>query len=560
MLGRTPHPLRRLLGGISVATLTMALTACGDDGSSTAAGTVTSPSETRAASNDRLEPGMSGRVPLQTQLSGDATQGFRRGLRLVGQNTIMNRGANFALAWVDDCAYVTTTSGQQTFGVSNTPFTLPQDFPLNGMAVIDASDPRNPELVDIIQSPVMKRAHESLRASETRKIIVATSSAGNKMEVYDASNCREPVLRSTLTLGTGVDLPLATVSDGLPSDVGGQFTGHALCLAPDGMTAYATGVPTSNAIIDLTDLDNPEVIKLFTPSAHDCGVSPDGNRLHLAVFSGILFGTAGGGLSVLTSASQGVAALLGNLTDNATLRNLLDDFSGDQNINDGANGQLGNQGFNGLITADVSEVQARRENPEIRAVGRLRWTPQSENEHPAAGSHTAHQFRVGDRTYVYSSDEWPVAGEFGACPWAHGRIIDITDESRPREVADIKLDVHKPENCAETTLDAVNYSAHYVGFDDASDASLLFTTWYSAGLRVHDISDPSNPVEIAYFHPAPVSDVPPALSSPVFGATPTVDAVPTYVRYRPETGHIWIAGTTSGFQILELTASAGPQD
>ena len=36
------------------------------------------------------------------------------------------------------------------------------------------------------------------------------------------------------------------------------------------------------------------------------------------------------------------------------------------------------------------------------------------------------------------------------------------------------------------------------------------------------------------------------------------DAVPTYVRYRPETGHIWIASYSAGFQILAFTPSAGP--
>ena len=54
-----------------------------------------------------------------------------------------------------------------------------------------------PELVRILTSPVMLRPHESLQGHEGRKILVATSGFGNLLEIYDVSNCRAPVLRST---------------------------------------------------------------------------------------------------------------------------------------------------------------------------------------------------------------------------------------------------------------------------------------------------------------------------------------------------------------------------
>jgi hypothetical protein len=146
------------------------------------------------------------------------------------------------------------------------------------------------------------------------------------------------------------------------------------------------------------------------------------------------------------------------------------------------------------------------------------------------------------------------------CPWAHGRIIDVTDEAHPVKVSDITLAVQQQGNCATSQLDLANYSSHYVGFDDPDNATTLFTTNYASGLRVWDIHDPAHPKEIAYWHPVPIANT--ALLSTgaqvALGNASLWDSVGTYVRYRPESGQIWIAGYSSGFQILAFTASAGP--
>lgn len=41
------------------------------------------------------------------------------------------------------------------------------------------------------------------------------------------------------------------------------------------------------------------------------------------------------------------------------------------------------------------------------------------------------------------------------------------------------------------------------------------------------------------------------------GSTAKLDRVPSYARYRAETGHIWFVSIASGFQIVELTEQAG---
>jgi len=478
--------LAQILRPLVVVSLALAVLGCGNSQPSTEAGTNVIPP--LPLPDDLLETGLQGQIPLADQQSGESRKGHRKGLRLVGENNIQQRGANFALAWVGDCAYVTTTSAAQVTGISSDPSGLPVKQPLNGMAVIDASNPEAPELVSILQSPAMLAPHESIQGNEARKIIVATLVTGGVMDVYDASDCRHPILKSSVTLP--------------------GYAGHALCISDDGMTAYATSGKSGgvgDAVVDLSDLENPKLLHTFNPANHDCGVSDDGNRLFVAHRQ---------------------------------------EKQGDPT---------------GLVIFDVSDFQRRKPDPQMREVSSLLWTKMSEGEYEASdgASHTTRMFRQGKRKYIYSSDE---VVPFYACPWAHGRIIDITDELRPVKVSDITLDVHKSENCSLTQLDLVPYSTHYSGVDDPKNATTLFISSFGAGLRVWDIRDPTNPREIAYWHPKPIAAT--RLLAPgtqVITSNGLLwDSVPTYVRYRPELGHIWIAGNTAGFQILEFTQTAGP--
>jgi hypothetical protein len=441
--------------------------------------------------DDIPETGLQGQVPLADQLSGKSAAGYRKGLRLVGQNTIMNRGANFSLAWIGDCAYVTTSSIPQTFGIATNPTGLPLSNPLNGMAVIDASDPTNPALVSILQSPAMIAPHESLRTSELRKIIVSTLVGGDAMDVYDASDCRHPVLKSSITIP--------------------GFGGHALCLTDDGKTAYPTSLyngSIGSVAVDLTDLANPKVLTTTGSNLHDCGLNEDGSRLYYAL--------------------QPPSSTINQPQ--------------------------------GLLIFDSTEFKNGAANPQLKQIGSLMWTAGSESEMDTfigSSSHTARLFRQPGHSYLYSSDETPLVGE---CPWGHGRIIDITDETAPKKISDLTLEVQLKANCPMVIPDDANYSSHYVGFDDPENATVIFESSYTSGLRVWDIHDPAHPKEIAYWHPAPIinSALLSTGSQIALSNAPLWDSVPNYVRYRPESGQIWLIGYTAGFQILQFTQSAGP--
>ena len=164
-------PFARHYRGLLLLIFLLFLTACGDETSSPASPAPSANLGPEYSEVDRLEPGLQGQIPIASQLNGDSAKGYRKGLKLVGQNTILDRGANFSMAWIDDCAYVTTTSPGQIFGPLASPYADAKFNPLNGMAVIDAANPANPKLINILQSPAMLAPHESLQANQQLSLI-----------------------------------------------------------------------------------------------------------------------------------------------------------------------------------------------------------------------------------------------------------------------------------------------------------------------------------------------------------------------------------------------------
>ncbi len=73
-------------------------------------------------------------------------------------------------------------------------------------------------------------------------------------------------------------------------------------------------------------------------------------------------------------------------------------------------------------------------------------------------------------------------------------------------------------------------------------------SWYTSGLRIFNIKDPTNPFEIAYYNPA-VGDT---SSRPSYANRP-FDSTRTYTRFHPTTGHLWFGSLVNGFTIVEFT-------
>lgn len=67
--------------------------------------------------------------------------------------------------------------------------------------------------------------------------------------------------------------------------------------------------------------------------------------------------------------------------------------------------------------------------------------------------------------------------------------------------------------------------------------TLIFATWFSGGLRIIDMDDPSAPQEVGYFMPEPV------------GANPAPQSNDVFVEPR---GLIYLTDRNMGFDILEF--------
>ncbi len=145
----------------------------------------------------------------------------------------------------------------------------------------------------------------------------------------------------------------------------------------------------------------------------------------------------------------------------------------------------------GVVVLDVSEVQARKPVPRIRQIGRVEWGG------PATiGQHTI-PVTWGGKPYLVAVDEF--AGE-------DIHIVDISDETKPKVVRQLQLEITRTENAeragADTTGNGLfGYNGHYCSVDRRVNPTALACGYFQSGVRVFDVRDPLKPREIAYFNP-----------------------------------------------------------
>jgi len=96
--------------------------------------------------------------------------------------------------------------------------------------------------------------------------------------------------------------------------------------------------------------------------------------------------------------------------------------------------------------------------------------------------------------------EWEAEDEDGTPSWGGQTIYDASDLDAITQVGEYATEL---SDLSEGEPAGAGYfSAHEV----ILDADLEYLSWYSDGLRIVDLSDPSKPVEIASFVPAPAVD------------------------------------------------------
>ena len=270
--------------------------------------------------------------------------------------------------------------------------------------------------------------------------------------------------------------------------------GHESGFAPDGRTFYATSTGTKSITgVDVTDPKNPKAIWQGKITSHGMSLSPDGTRAYIA--------DPGGQMLIL----------------------------------------------------DVSEIQARRPNPQARELSRLTWRA-------ASIPQNAIPFTSAGRPYVLEIDEYTqgTTGNGDSNEVGAARIIDIADERAPRVVANLRLQVNQPADHAAASSDpgaqspVQGYAAHYCNFNRPVDPTVVACSFIASGLRVFDISDLLHPKEIAYY----VAPTRPR-SENGFMASDFAMSQPAIVDARRE---VWYTDGATGFNVLRVDERVWPAD
>lgn len=463
----------------------------------------------------RPEHGIQGRVSREEMESGRAAEGYTCNTELVGHhksavipaNTWGTIGGFKVHRYVDphgnECAYYDSTLL----------------FPTNlgdqegGVVVLDMADPSRPVNSATLRTAGMQSMHETLVISEERGILAGISAAAEPIELpavldlYDLSqDCRQPRLISS------TPMPLLA---------------HESGLSLQGNLFWANMTNEDNIwAIDISDPQLPTLVYHAQINSHGINISADGSRAYLSQTGDDR------GLLILDT-TQLNAYLSGSPMPLVDLP----------------------------VAAGMLQGQPESGIPAAHKIAKLEWSGGSipQNSVP---------FTSRGKRYLMEVDEY---GGCSGTPADAGaaRIIDINDETRPFVLSNLRLEVHNPEFFDEICDDPgarnplQTYSAHYCHIPTRLDPTIVACSMNLSGLRVFDISDVANPVEIAYFNapvqPRPIFDPLPENTTPygiTFEASNWAMSAPAFA---PERNEIWYTDAFQGFYAIRLTNNVWPQ-
>ena len=301
----------------------------------------------------------------------------------------------------------------------------------------------------------------------------------------------------------------------LSSEPVGESVGHSGTLSADGTIYYGSPLGASDGNPKAVDITNPRKPKLITEDfpvgTHDLSTNASGTRAYLANTNG-----------------------------------------------------------NGLAILDTTQVQQRRKNPKIPVISELYWPD-------GAVAQMTQPITIKGKPYILFVDE----GASGITKWdfcqrglpayAFARLIDISDETKPKIASRLMLETHLPSNCATTLGDSqgaiFGYDSHYCtasnGKGDSTtgpvkDAVIVACGYFESGLRVFDVRDPANIKEIAYYNPPTRPGYHTGSYQALGGACTTADWTAAHPRIRAKRGEIWFTSHCNGFQIVKFTNDVWP--
>ncbi|MDE2303663.1 MAG: hypothetical protein KGK11_14000 [Sphingomonadales bacterium] len=402
---------------------------------------------------DRPEPALQGATIAADHPGSVLADPYRKGVEIIGHNALMGRDSNLQLAWVDHCAYVSSTMPKfLAWGAT----AKPESF---GTAVIDVRDPRHPRQVALLRDRGSLYASETIHAvSAPGRKVLAAGSYGAKddqayTDLYDVSDCLHPKHMAEIKWPESV---------------------HTLTLSPNGLRLYATRIEPFTGkggidVEDISDLSHPRYLGKFEATRadgssyqfapHEISISPDERRIYAGVIS-----SSGGDLN------PGVKIFPPN--------------------REGLGPDAG-----GIYIFDNSDLAEGRANPQMRLIGTALH----------GGWHSVMRANIGGVPHLVAG------GELLACPGSWPKIVNIADERHPVIDGEIRLAMNHKENCPEwsaaekasggITPDPGTATIHFNDVDSATDTHLGLINFLWAGLRIFDIRDPAKAHEVAYFKP-----------------------------------------------------------
>jgi len=158
----------------------------------------------------------------------------------------------------------------------------------------------------------------------------------------------------------------------------------------------------------------------------------------------------------------------------------------------------------------------------------------------------------------------------GFPPFPMARIIDIRDETKPKIVSRLALEIHNPANCAKVQPDLVGlsiftYGSHYCSVDNKRHATTLACGYFNSGIRVFDIRNPRRPKEIAYYNPAGATTVSPgsnhAIRNNFVPGGPDWCSAQVHLRVSEDHGRqgtLWTTCQDNGLLVLKFEHGVWP--
>jgi hypothetical protein len=355
------------------------------------------------------------------------------------------------------------------------------------------------------------------------------NSSGVGVAVLDMSNPSKPVQTDMLT-----EPPMLSPHESLNVN-----TKRGLIAAVDG---NPTTYPGLVSIYDAhTDCRHPvhTYTGLIARLGHESGFSTDGKTFYAT-------GTAYQAITAIdvTDPSAPHAIWQGNIISH-----------GMSLSNDGNRAFIADSSNRNMAILDTSEIQARKPDPQTREISRTTWDR-------ASIPQNAIPFTSHGKPYVLEFDEYNASTLGSGSPDDVGaaRIIDISDESAPKIVSNLRLQVNQPREHAEAGGDpgangqihggAQGYAAHYCNIPTRVNPKLAACSFIASGLRVFNIADVTKPREVAYF-------VAPTKAKAENGgqASDFAMSMPAFASKRHE---VWFTDGTSGFYAMRLTNGAWP--